>query len=383
MTAGPPRPVGNVIVGGVNVAVNLTWCLPGLVGGSEQYLARQLLGLAEASDEFAATLYAARGYAAAHPDVAARWPVAEAPVPLERRALRVVVENTWLARRTRGAALVHHGGGTLPTIGNRRTVLTVHDLQYLEYPQYFSRHKLAYLRQRMPRSLRRATVVTVPSTFVAGTITEAYGVDPQRIVVVPHGLESTIGQRATPEAELRARYGLGQGRILVLPAATFPHKGHRFLLDLVERSWTDPDVKILFVGGAGLAEEEIQAEIARRRLGGRVIRAGRVGPEDRDGLVMLAEALVFPSEYEGFGAPLIEAMALGTPVIASDRAAIPEVLGGAGLSLPLDPDAWAGALDVVATRREELVAAGRERVAAFSTAASGSALAAAYRRALR
>ena len=75
---------------------------------------------------------------------------------------------------------------------------------------------------------------------------------------------------------------------------------------------------------------------------------------DRDGLLAAAEALVFPSEYEGFGAPVLEAMALGTPVICSDRTALPEVAGDAALVLPLELDAWKGALDEVAARRDEL-----------------------------
>ena len=100
---------------------------------------------------------------------------------------------------------------------------------------------------------------------------------------------------------------------------------------------------------------------------------------DRDGLIAAAEALVFPSEYEGFGAPLLEAMVAGTPVVCSDQAAVPEVVGDAGLVRPIDPDAWKGALDDVAAARDDLVAAGRRRAELFTTATSGAALAAAYR----
>jgi alpha-1,3-rhamnosyl/mannosyltransferase len=108
-----------------------------------------------------------------------------------------------------------------------------------------------------------------------------------------------------------------------------------------------------------------------------VIRPGRVPEADRDGLIAGAEALVFPSQYEGFGAPVLEAMALGTPVICSDRAALPEVAGDAALVRPLELDAWKGALDEI--DRPTMAAAGRARAASFSTAASGAALASAYR----
>ncbi len=96
-------------------------------------------------------------------------------------------------------------------------------------------------------------------------------------------------------------------------------------------------------------------------------------------MVALAEALVFPSEYEGFGAPVLEAMALGTPVICSDRAALPEVAGDAAVVLPPTVEAWADALATVAARRDELIELGRQRAARFTVAASGTALAAAYR----
>ena len=97
----------------------------------------------------------------------------------------------------------------------------------------------------------------------------------------------------------------------------------------------------------------------------------------------MAEAMVFPSQYEGFGAPLIEAMTLGTPVVCSDATCMPGVVDDAGLVLPLELDAWAGALDETRRRRTELVAAGHLRARAFTSLASGAALAAAYDQAVR
>jgi glycosyltransferase involved in cell wall biosynthesis len=103
-----------------------------------------------------------------------------------------------------------------------------------------------------------------------------------------------------------------------------------------------------------------------------------VSDADRDGLVAAADALVFPSEYEGFGAPAVEAMTLGAPVVCSDQPALADVVGDAGLVLPLDLDAWADALDVVAARSDEMREAGRRRARAFTTEQSGAALAVAY-----
>ncbi len=365
------------MTGPARVAVNMTWCVPGAVGGSEEYLVRQLLGLDP--NRFAATVFAPRGFAAAHPELVRRHEIVETTSDGTSRARRIVTESTWLRRRTDVFAVVHHGGGTLPVIHRSPTLLTIHDLQYREFPRYFSARRLAYLRATMPRSARRATAIAVPTSYVARTVREAYGIAGDRVHVVPHGVETNLGTAATPESELRARHRLGDGPFVVLPAMTHPHKGHDFLLDVMERHWIARGIRLVLIGGRGAAEEAVLRRLSSAPLSGAVSRLGRVSHEDRDGLIRAAHALVFPSEYEGFGAPVIEAMALDTPVVCSDRACLPEVVADAGVVLPLDVDAWADALDVVDARRTELVESGRRRVRDFTSEISGAALAEAYR----
>ncbi|MBU3703562.1 MAG: glycosyltransferase family 4 protein, partial [Ilumatobacteraceae bacterium] len=171
------------------IAVNLLWCQPGRVGGSEQYLARQLAGLASTGPlTFDVAVYAPRGYAVAHPELAT-FAVDESRSVGANRAARIVRESTWLERRTRGVAVTHHGGGTVPFRTNGRTLLTVHDVQYLTYPQYFSRARLAYLSYMMPRSLRRADAVAVPSQYVRSTLIDRFGLDASAVHVVVHGID--------------------------------------------------------------------------------------------------------------------------------------------------------------------------------------------------
>ena len=364
------------------VAINLTWCVPGRVGGSEDYLVRQVLGLVETDPTWAPTLYVPKGFVAAHPELA-HVATVEAPFDGHRRARRIVGEHTWLARQTVGASLVHHGGGTVPHRGTRPAVLTLHDLQYRTFPHHFSRIKRRYFDAVLPRSLARAAVVAVPSAYVRDTVIAGFDVvDADRVVVVPHGVEPALGESMTSEADLRERFALGGGPVLVFPAITHPHKGHRFLVELMDRSWHDDDLRLVLIGGAGTAEAEVQAAIAALARPERALRLGRVSAADRSGLVAMSAAVVFPSEYEGFGAPLVEAMALGAPVVSSDRAALPEVAGDAGIVLPLDPDAWADVPQRVARDRRALVEAGRRRALDFTSARSGEALAAAYRMAL-
>jgi glycosyltransferase involved in cell wall biosynthesis len=319
----------------------------------------------------------------AHPELAQLYPMEAAAISGTSRPRRVVAEHSWLRRRTRDADIVHHGGGTVPMVGRRPIVLTIHDLQYLTHPEYLSPTKRRYLERAIPRSVGRAAVVAVPTEYVRRTVVDAYDVDPDRVVVVPHGVESSLGADAPSADDLRRKYGLGSGPLVVYPAITHPHKNHRFLLRLLAEYWTDPDIRLVMLGGRGAAEADVVADIHRLALEGRVVRPGRVSDADRDGLVAAADVLVFPSEYEGFGAPAVEAMALGTPVVCSDQPALAEVVGDAGLVLPLELDAWAGALELVAARAEALRAAGRTRARAFTTERSGAALAAAYELALR
>jgi glycosyltransferase involved in cell wall biosynthesis len=362
---------------GPAIAVNLLWCVPGDVGGSEEYLVRQLLGLAEAAPTFRPNLYVVEGFVEAHPQLADTFPTVVAPFDGASRSRRIVGEIEWFHRRAAAADLRHHGGGTAPLLATRPYVLTIHDLQYRTYPHYFSRTKRTYLAGVIGKSVRRAQVVAVPSEYVRASVVDAYGVQPSRVSVVPHGFEPDLLSDITGEAVLRDRYSLSDSRVLVYPAVTHQHKNHRFLIDLLATRWRDPDLLLVLIGGSGASEEVVQAATDTR-----IRRLGRVPEADRNGLLRLAEAMVFPSQYEGFGAPLIEAMALGCPVIASDATCIPAIVGEAGVVLPLDLDAWSDALDRVGKNRAELIAAGLRRATEFTARASGAALAAVYTAAL-
>jgi alpha-1,3-rhamnosyl/mannosyltransferase len=358
--------------------VNMLWCVPGGVGGSEEYLVRQLLGLAEQEEpRWHPTVVAARGLPAAHPELAAVADLVEPEFESQGRLRRIVGEATWLRRHTGDVDLVHHGGGTAPMRAHRPYVLTIHDLQFRTYPEYFSRVKRSYLESVIPPSARRAAVVAVPSEYVRGSVVEAYGVDAQRVMVVPHGIEPVVATAVTSEPELRRRYALGEGPVIVYPAVTHPHKHHEFLLRMMRDHWTDPDLRLVLTGGAGLAEHIVTGSADRR-----VCRLGRVSAADRNGLLAMSRAMVFPSRYEGFGAPLIEAMTLGAPVVCSDATCMPQIVGDAGIVLPLEEAAWAGALDEVDRRRGHLVAAGHRRAEDFTSKASGRALSEVYERAL-
>lgn len=369
---------------GIRIAMNLLWCVPG-VGGSEEYLVRQLLGLADSEHEYDIEVFAPLGFSQRQPKIASLFTVHEAPNDCSRRAVRIWLEHTWLAKKTRQFSLVHHGGGTLPRRGNANTLLTIHDIQWIDYPHYVSPVKLRYLRRVVPSSVRRASRVAVPSRFVANSLTKAFGTSSKKIGVVRHGLESDLSTTASDESVLRAKFSLGSGPVLVFPAITHPHKNHVFLLQLLVNgggAWQDPSLRVVFAGSEGSHHAQVLSYIAEHNLGSRVVLPGRVSNEDRNGLLKMADAMVFPSEYEGFGAPVIEAMRMGAPVISSNQASLPGVIGDAGLVLPLTVDAWSDALDIVRQRREEIVALGHSRSQLFTAALSATDLVEQYRIAL-
>lgn len=371
----------------LDIAVNLTWLAPGRVGGSEQYLVRQLTGIAQGAGgteiDLRLHLYCQPRFIAEHPALTSSIESTAMPLGRDVRGARILVENSWLPTVARHYDVLHNAGGTAPLVNPCPMVLTVHDLQYLRYPEYFSTLRRRYLQAMMPRSVRSAAVVAVPSHYVQGRVIEAFGVDPAKVRVVRHGLPPIEVPDREYSAVVADRYGI-VGPYLAYAAITHPHKAHRRLVEMLSttRSPSHPlhDYRLVLIGGVGAAEAELGEAIATSGVAERITRTGRVSDSDRDALIAGAEVLAFPSEYEGFGAPLVEAMALDVPVVASDHPAIVEVLGGAGVIVAdTDPEAWSAAIEDAIARRGDLVRAARRRREDFTIEQSGSELGAAYR----
>ena len=369
------------------VAFNLLWLVPGVVGGTEEATVELLTALAEdRPDDLEHRLYALESFAATHPRVAGRYPTRLLPLRGRLKPMRIVAEGTWLANTARrdGVALVHHLGGTLPPRSSLPAVVTLHDLQPFDLPENFHPTKRAYLHRAVPRSVRKARFVHVHSEFVRTGVVERFGIAPERVRVVPAGVQLPSAPD-TPVEELRARYGLPE-RWFIYPAITYPHKNHVTLLrafaGVVAK---DPDVALVLTGRAERAAPVVEQELVRLGLEQSVVRTGRIPRHDLLGLLAGAVALTFPSRYEGFGLPVLEAMALGTPVLAADATALPEVVGAAGLLLPPDDlDMWADAmLDALSgTSRESWARAGRARAEKLSWARAASGIAQLHRDAL-
>lgn len=375
----------------IKIGINLLWMVPGVVGGSETYTTRLLHGLSERESNIEYTLFALPQFEAAHRDLASKFEVSYAPLTGQWKSFRVAGENTWLARqsRDRGIDLVHHAGGVVPILRTSRPVLTIHDLQYLFYPDYFTWAKLRYLRSMMPRSAENARLILTPSEFTRRTVIERLNIDPSVVRAVPHGISPR--EDRVEDSDIRERFGL-DGPFFLYPAATYPHKNHLTLLEAFKRLLNvHPDAYLVFTGAAAHKEwviarqmgERIEAEIARLDIADRVKRLGYVASRDLDALYQEAVALTMASRFEGFGAPCLEAMGRSCPVIAANATALPEVVADAGiLCSPDNPEEWCEAMSGVLEdeeRRTQLGKAGHERALEFTWSRSAEILEDSYR----
>ncbi len=366
------------------IGVNLCWLVPGVVGGSEQATVRALQALHRRDPaNVEIVLFASSAFAAAYPELVRSFETHTVPLPGGRRVVRVLAEHTWLPWmvRRRGIDLVHDAGGTSPGRIQVPRVLTIHDIQPLLFPHRFPRARVAYLRRAVPGAVAGAARTTVPSEFVRSSLVEHLGADPDRISVVPWS-RPDVADRADVDL-VRGRWGL-IGPYLVLPAITYAHKDHitavRAMSHLAARH---PDVKLVLPGGVGPAEHAVLGEIDRLGLAARVIRTGRLPNASVLALIEGAAAVVFPSRYEGFGIPALEAMSLGTPVVVADAGALVEVVDAAGAVFPAgDDDQLAIEVHRILIddgHREALVSAGRLRAASFGPERTAERLLAAYR----
>ena len=370
----------------MRVAWNLLWLRPGVVGGSEEYATRQLLALAQhASADVEVTAFVLQPFVNAYPELAES--VRCIPMRLDGRnkPRRVVAESTWLAARTRkGFDVVHHVGGRVPSIAPAPRVLTIHDLQPLEEPENFSAVKRHFLARSLPRSAARARIVITPSEHVRARVIERFGLDPAgvRAIAAPVTIpEVALAQEAAAPSVLDDALRALLDRdapFFLYPAITYLHKNHLVVLEafaLVRRA--HPQVRLVLTQGAGGAEQAVAARIAQPDLAGSVLRPGRVERAVLDLLLTRATALVFPSRFEGFGLPVIEALAAKCPVISSSATALSEVVGDAGVLVdPDDIDAWAAAMSAALsdpayrTARAERGLAVARRYAPDATAAA-------------
>jgi glycosyltransferase involved in cell wall biosynthesis len=301
--------------------------------------------------------------------VASRLPTQRPPARIAWEQAAGPALATW-----RQLDLLHSPVNVAPLALPCRSVITVHDLAYMLYPGRLHAGRRRYLTLMTRLSARRAARVIAVSAHTAKDVTARLGVPARRVAVVPEAADERF--RPEPDeralAEFRAEKELSEQYVLFVSTLE-PRKNVPALLRAFARIAAEfPAVELVIGGGRGWLYDEIFALHEALGLQRRVRFPGFLSAAELPRWLQAATVFAFPSWYEGFGLPALEAMACGTPVVASNASSLPEVVGDAGLLIdPADDAALAGALRSLLANpaeRARLRAAGPARAAAFSWA---------------
>jgi glycosyltransferase involved in cell wall biosynthesis len=277
----------------------------------------------------------------------------------------------------------------LPPLRRVRTVFTFHDAIYALFPQYHLPMNRLFLGLMMPRFLRRADAIITVSECSKGDAVRLYGIDPARIRVIYEGVDARFQPVTDPTrlAQVRARYGLPEHYVLYVGTIE-PRKNLTTLLEAYANlRFAICDLRLVIAGKKGWLYESFFARLRELGLEDAVVLPGYIADEYLPALYSAANVFAFPSLYEGFGLPLLEAMACGTPVVCSNASSLPEVCDGAALLVePTDVPALVQAMERVLSDeslRATLRARGLAQAAKFSWERTARETLAVYREVYR
>lgn len=273
--------------------------------------------------------------------------------PTERPIIRILWEQLVLPRAARQvhADILHATAFVAPVLRPRPTVITIYDLSFALFPQYFRGFNQAYLRAGTRWSARHATRLIAISDHTRRDIHRLYDVPLERINVAYPGVDESLCPSDPATLDRFRRDKNLPDKFLLFLGTLEPRKNLVTLIEaFAQFKHTCPDGQLVLAGGVGWLADEVFATIESSGVKDSIVLPGFVKAEEKVLWLGSATAFVYPSIYEGFGLPPLEAMACGTPVIVSDAASLPEVVGDAGVSIgPRDSIGWAQALQRVWT----------------------------------
>ena len=354
----------------MRIVLNGLFLIPNRVGGSENYLRGLVHGLAEVDEEHEYILCLGPEAAPTFEPPSSRWRMLVSPRPSRLRAVRIALEQTWLPRIAAGLRVdvIHSAGYTGPIASNAARVTTIHDMNYKRHPEDLSVAERAVYSVIIPLVARKSHRVLTLTMAARADILRWTRARPAKVVVVHHGVRRIWPGDPHDDGKRLSDAGVSEPFVLSV-AASYPHKNlHRlvsaFPLDVANAS----RVRLVIVGLKGRAHPAVEALSARDQQLIKIL--GWVDDALLASLYRRSLAVAFPSLYEGFGLPILEAMALGTPVITSNFGAMAEVADDAAeLVDPYDVESIRAGLRRVAfdpARRMELGRRGLEHAAQFT-----------------
>jgi glycosyltransferase involved in cell wall biosynthesis len=370
----------------VHVGLNLVFLVPQEMSGLETYARQLTTALLGERGDLRITAFVNR-----EADDDGTWrelvPTVTVPVYARRRSAWVLGEQMLLPRLAgrAGVDVLHSLASTAPTWGSFTRVVTIHDVIYRIHPEAHGWRTLA-LRALIPLAVRRSDRVIAPSHSTEQDLARLLKVPLEKIDVVPNGIGLPPLAHWAPEDEVRRRYDLGEQPLLLTVSLKRPNKNLERLLEALALIPSERRPLLLLAGYATPYQEQLRAHALRLGVADDARFLDWVPNEDLEALYRATTAFVFPSLYEGFGLPVLEAMSRGVPVACSNRGALAEVADDAALTFdPEQPAAIAAAIEKLISdpaERTRLVRAGRENAARFSWAETARGTLASYESAL-
>jgi glycosyltransferase involved in cell wall biosynthesis len=366
-----------------HVILNALFLDPSVSGGPETYLRGLAPALSREAPEMRLTVVTTRsGADALRADGWNEWAQLRA-LPCEdgQRLRRMFAEQVLLPRfaRSERAALLHSLASVAPVRARVPSVITLHDVTFM-LRRTFDRVTTFGMAKVIARAARRADSLIAVSAAARDEICRVLELDPARFTVIPHGAGRLPAVEPVDEVQLRRRYGLEDARVVLCVAAKRPHKNQELLLRALVR--LPGDARVVLVGHAEPYEAELRRLAERLGMTARVKFLGYLPDAELEGLWRLASCAAFPTLGEGFGLPIIEAMARGVPVACTDLPVLREVGGDAAHYFPPNDTQAAVAAIEAAWADPDAPRSGRERATRFSWEAAARGTLDAYARAL-
>ena len=347
----------------MRIGIDLLWVRVGKCGGTESYVRNLIDGFADAGSDNEFILFAASDNADSFKKYCVKNPkisISECNVRSEDRIKRIAWENLHLDNK---AKKLYVDVMFVPVYSmphrNRKNgipyVTVIHDLQGLHYPEYFSIVRLAFLKRKWSYSTLNAAGIIATTEYTAADIVKNYPTsqDKMHVIYIP------VSVRKETDSDILSRLHLKEGEYFYCVSSLLPHKNLSTLLSVMayraELGLASEKLVISGVGGNSKEFLSFQKQIEALGITDNVVLTGYVTDEDRDALYRGCKVFLFPSVFEGFGMPPIEAQMLGIPVITTEKTSLKEVTQNRAIYVenPYDPAEWSDKIDTIGSQTNE------------------------------